>query len=340
MVSVKDIASKCHVSVATVSKALNGYCDISEKTRARIKAAAEEMGYTPNMAAVALKTNRTYSIGILFVDAANNGLTHEFFAGVLQGIKAQAESMGYCITFLTNRIGNREVTYTEYCRNRQFDGVIIACIDFGSPQVLELINSGIPVVTIDHVFHNTMSVISDNVKGLQDLMEYIYSMGHRKIAYIHGADSAVTQARLTSFYRSAQQLGLSIPPEYVLECEYHDTEKARECTAHLLDLKDSPTCILYPDDYTAIGGINLIKSRNLSIPDDISIAGYDGIRYAFVHEPPITTLKQDVDAMGKEAVIHLVELIEKPKITLKESFVIKGSISPGRSVKRLKNKAV
>lgn len=335
MVSVKDIAAKCRVSVATVSKALNNYSDVSEKTRVRIQAAAEEMGYFPNMAAVALKTNRTYNIGILFVDAANNGLTHEFFAGVLQGIKAQAESMGYCITFLTNRIGHREVTYTEYCRNRQFDGVVIACIDFNAPQVLDLVNSGIPVVTIDHIFHNTMSVVSDNVKGIRDLMEYIYAMGHRKIAYIHGADSAVTQARLTSFYRSGERLGLTIPPEYVLECEYHDTERAGECTAQLLDLKDRPTCILYPDDYTAIGGINLIKGRGLSIPDDISIAGYDGIRYAFIHEPPIATLKQDVDAMGKEAVIHLVELIEKPKTTLKESFIVEGTVFPGRSVKKL-----
>ena len=198
MVSVKDIAAKCNVSVATVSKALNDYSDISENTRKRIKAKAAEMGYLPNMAAVALKTNRTYNLGILFVDEANSGLTHEFFAGVLQGIKAQAESLGYCITFITNRIGEKEVTYKEYCRNRQFDGVIIACIDFNEPQVLELVNSGIPIVTIDHVFHNTMSVMSDNVKGIRDLMEYLYSMGHRKIAYIHGADSAVTQARLTA----------------------------------------------------------------------------------------------------------------------------------------------
>lgn len=335
MVSVKDIAAKCNVSVATVSKALNDYSDISEKTRKRIKAKAAEMGYLPNMAAVALKTNRTYNLGILFVDEANSGLTHEFFAGVLQGIKAQAESLGYCITFITNRIGEKEVTYEEYCRIRQFDGVIIACIDFNEPQVLELVNSGIPIVTIDHVFHNTMSVMSDNVKGIRDLMEYLYSMGHRKIAYIHGADSAVTQARLTSFYQCAERFGLTIPSEYVLECEYHDTKKAGECTAQLLDLKDKPTCILYPDDYTAIGGINLIKSRSLNIPDDISVVGYDGISYSYIHEPPITTLKQDSDSMGREAVSHLTELIERPRTTLKQTFIVEGSVSIGRSVKKL-----
>jgi len=335
MVSVKDIAAECNVSVATVSKALNGYRDISEKTRNRIKVKAAEMGYLPNMAALALKTSRTYNLGILFVDAANSGLKHEFFASVLQGIKAQAEACGYCITFITNRLGEKEVTYKEYCHNRQFDGVIIACIDFNDPQVIELINSDIPLVTIDHVFHNTMSVMSDNVKGIRDLMEYLYGMGHRKIAYIHGDDSSVTQDRLTSFYQCAERLGLNIPAEYTAECKYHDTETAAACTAQLLDLKERPTCILYPDDYTAIGGINLIKSRGLNIPEDVSVVGYDGITYASIHEPAITTLKQDSDAMGREAVLHLINLIEKPKTTLKEKYVVEGSVLIGNSVKKL-----
>ena len=109
MISVKDIANACNVSVATVSKALNGYSDISEETKTMIKAKAAELGYIPNMAAVALKTNRTYNIGILFVDAANTGLTHEYFARVLEGIRSQAEILGYSITFITNKIGRAHV---------------------------------------------------------------------------------------------------------------------------------------------------------------------------------------------------------------------------------------
>lgn len=335
MVSVKDIAAECKVSVATVSKALNGYSDISEETRNMIKAKAAEMGYLPNMAAVALKTSRTYNIGILFMDAANSGLTHEHFARVLEGIRSQAESMGYCITFITNRIGGKKITYSEYCRNRQFDGVIIACINFDEPQVVELVNSGIPIVTIDHIFNNTISVMSDNVKGVRDLMEYLYAMGHRKIAYIHGADSSVSRDRLTSFYRCVERLELDIPPEYIMECRYHDAARAAKCTKKLLELKDRPTCIMYPDDFTAIGGANVIKSRNLKIPDDVSVVGYDGISYAMIHEPQITTLQQAGDRMGREAASRLIELIEKPKTTLKEKYVIEGAVLVGESVKNL-----
>ena len=336
MASVKDIAAACNVSVATVSKALNGYSDISEETRRLVKEKAAELGYLPNLAAVALKTNRTYNLGVLFLDASHNGLTHEFFAKVLQGVKEGAEARGYDITFINNRLGDREVTYAEHCRYRGFDGVVIACIDFKDPQVIELINSGIPVVTIDHVFNDTISVISDNVKGIHDLVHYVAGLGHERIAYIHGDDSAVSRDRLTSFYRSMQELGIEIPEEYVLECKYRDTARVAECTKQLLELGNPPTCILFPDDYTALGGINVIKERGLSIPEDISVVGYDGTSYAMINEPQLTTLEQDANCMGRTAAERLIELIEKPKITLKERVVIKGRVSVGKSVKDIR----
>ena len=317
MISVKDIANACNVSVATVSKALNGYSDISEGTKTMIKAKAAELGYIPNMAAVALKTNRTYNIGILFVDAANTGLTHEYFARVLEGIRSQAEILGYSITFITNRIGGRKITYSEFCRIRQFDGVIIACIDYSDPQVIELVNSGIPIVS------------------MKDLVEYLYSMGHRRIAFIHGDDSSVTRDRVTSFYRTMEQLGLDVCKEYVYECRYHDTAGAVKCTRKLLQLKERPTCIMYPDDITAISGANIIKSHGLSIPGDISVTGYDGIRYSVIYEPQITTLQQAGDGMGREAASCLIDLIRKPKTTLKKSYVIEGKVLTGGSVSNL-----
>ena len=89
------------------------------------------------------------------------------------------------------------MSYLEHCRYRGFDGVIIACVDFYDAQVIELVISDIPVVTIDHLFNNRIAVMSDNVRGMQELLQYVYNQGHRKVAYIHGADSAVTQARLS-----------------------------------------------------------------------------------------------------------------------------------------------
>lgn len=334
MVSMKDISIACGVSVATVSKALNDHADISRETKERIRRIAGEMGYLPNAMARALKTNRTYNIGVLFVDEAQSGLTHDYFSQMLDSFKRTVESRGYDITFL-NRSGAgglSRMSYLEHCLYRGFDGVVIACVDFHDPQVLELVRSDIPVVTIDHLFDNRINITSDNVGGMELLLRHVYKKGHRRIAYIHGADSSVTQARLTSFYRNAQLLGLEIPPEYVRESPYRDTGTAGRMTCGLLDLDTPPTCILYPDDFACFGGIRAIRNRGLRIPEDISVAGYDGIHIGRHIDPPLTTLRQDTEALGIRAGEKLVSLIEHPKTTLIEQVLIKGEIYPGNTV--------
>ena len=312
MVSLKDIASACGVSVATVSKALNDHNDVSTETKKRIRKRAEELGYMPNSAAKALKTNRTYNLGILFVDEAQSGLTHDYYAALLDSFKREAEARGYDLTFInSNKSRVNRMSYLAHARYRGFDGVCIACVDFDDPDVIELVRSNIPIVTIDHVFDNRMVVLSDNVRGMKDLLTYVYQMGHRRIAYIHGADSAVTQSRLSSFYRTAYDLGLE----------------------QLLDLPNPPTCILYPDDFASFGGVNAIRSRRLSIPEDVSVAGYDGIRIGRHLEPKLTTLRQDTDRIGRLAAGKLVDMIEHPKTTVIERVIVEGTLYEGANEK-------
>lgn len=335
MVSMKDIAAACKVSVATVSKALNDQNDIGEKTKKRIREVAREMGYFPNSSARALKTNRTYNIGVLFADEARSGLTHDFFSAILDSFKRTVEARGYDITFINSSKSGKGMSYLDHCRYRGFDGVVVACVNFRDPEVTELIESDFPLITIDHVFNNRISIVSDNVSGMRDLLKYVYKCGHRKIAYIHGLDSAVTRSRLSSFYRTAEEIGLEIPDEYVLEAPYRDTEGTRIMTEQLLSLKDRPTCILYPDDFSAFGGITAIRDKGLNIPEDVSIAGYDGIRIGRHISPPLTTLRQDTEAIGVRAAESLIDLIEKPKSTIVEQIVIEGWVYEGKSVKDL-----
>lgn len=337
MASLKDISKVCGVSVATVSKALNNHTDIGEETREHIKKVAKELGYLPNSSARALKTNRTHTIGVLFVDDAMSGLTHDYFSAVLDSFKRTVEKFGYDITFI-NCCKEREdrMSYLEHSRYRGFDGVVLACIDFNDPEVLELVQSEIPVVTIDHLFNNRIAVTSDNVRGMKELLEYVYSCGHRKIAYIHGAPSAVTTNRLTSFYRTAEMLGLQVPDEYIREAAYRDTYTTYTVTNQLLELADPPTCILYPDDFAAFGGINAIRERGLQIPEDISVAGYDGIRAARHLEPKLTTVRQDTEQIGCVAARELISLIERPKTTVIEQIVIPGTVVEGKSVAKTK----
>ena len=334
IVSLKDISKACGVSIATVSKALNDHSDISKETKEKIKEVAEKLGYHPNAAAQALKTNRSNNIGVLFVDEANSGLTHDYFSHVLDSFKKKAEQEGFDITFINgDRTRSNNMSYLSHAIYRGFDGVVIACVEFSDPEVDELIKSNIPVVTIDHTFYNRIAIVSDNIKGIRELVNYVYEQGHRKIAYVHGLENtAVTQSRLTSFYNTLQDLGVTIPDSYMVASPYRNTEKAFDATIKLLDLPDPPTCILYSDDFAAFGGMNAIRSRGLRVPEDISIAGYDGIELARRISPRMTTVIQDTDLIGRTAAAKLIDLINNPKGTLIEQIVIEGALEKGESV--------
>ena len=286
MVSLKDIANKCGVSVATVSKALNDQPDV----------------------------------GVLFVDEGHRGLTHEFFAALLNSFKDEAELEGYDITFINNRnVGGKKTTYLQHCLYRGVDGLLIACVDFFDSQIQEVVNSSLPLVTIDHVFNNRAAVMSDNVGGVETLVSYAYEMGHRKIAFIYGEPTAVTENRKI----------------YLVESKYYDSEDCYGVTAEMLALPDRPTCILFPDDFSLTGGVRAIRDAGLTIPDDISVMGYDGIITSQLMSPKITTLQQDTDRLGKEAAKKLIELIERPKTALLDRILVPGMLLPGESVRKL-----
>ena len=351
MASIKDIAKACGVSVATVSKALNGHNDISQATKEKVREAARQIGYMPNSAARALKTNRTYNLGVLFVDEAQSGLTHEFFAAVLDSFKRHAEGRGYDITFITHNMGHSKMTYLEHCRYRNVDGVCIvcsylehcryrgvdgviaACIKFDDPEVIELANSNLPIVTVDHVFNNRAAVLSDNTDGVHKLVDQLAALGHERIAYIHGENhSAVTQKRLVGFYRACAAHGITVPDAYIVPSTYRDAKSCAVATRQLLALPQRPTAILFPDDFSAIGGIQTIRQEGLLIPRDISVAGYDGNLISQIMSPQLTTYRQDTEALGRAAAELLIEQIESPRTALPEQKLVSGSLLKGQSV--------
>ena len=333
MVSMKDIAAACGVSVATVSKALSDHRDIRESTKQQIRQKADEMGYLPNLSARYLKTNRSYNIGVLFDDAGGSGLTHDFFAGVLQSFKLEAERKGFDVTFLNTT--SSEMSYLERARYRGFDGVAIACFDYRNPQIQELLHSNVKTVTIDYVADNRTAILSDNEDGMDQLMQYVIGQGHRRIAYMYGDYSRVTRYRLASFYRNMEQAGIPVKEGYVREGLYRNIELAYRLTEEFLGLEEPPTCILYPDDVACFGGINAIKAKGLSVPADISVVGFDGIRAAQYEEPRLTTFAQDTEQLGKLAADSLIEEIEHPMTTAPDIHMVKGKLLTGQTVRRI-----
>lgn len=328
-VTIKQLAQYCGLSVSAVSKALNGYSDVSESTRQAVMQAAQELDYHPNAHARALKSRHSYNLGVLFRDDNLSGLTHPFFSVVLEHFKQEAEQEGYDITFIGHHMGSGRVTYLDHCRYREVDGVCVACTDFYDPEIRQLVQSDFPVVTIDHRFEGVPCVLSDNADGMRQLVEYIYSLGHRRIAYIHGHISAVTDVRLDTFLKTAARLGLALPPEYVKPCGYNDSEGALRAVRALLQLPESPTCILICDDYAALGAFNAASERNLRVPEDLSLAGYDGIAQMQAFRPRLTTVYQDAPAMGREAAKLLISRIEQREIP--DILTIPSRLIPGET---------
>jgi len=339
-VTIKDVARSCGMSISTVSKVFNGYPDISEATRRQVMETAHEIGYRPNALARALKTNRSYNLGVLFVDENISGLMHPFFAAVLNAFKEEVERRGYDITFINHNIGTMDMTYLEHCRYRNVDGVCLACVDFYSSEVTDLVNSDIPCVTIDHMFNNRSSIISDNINGIRMLVDRAASLGHRRIAYIHGQrNSSVTENRIRGFFRAMEAHGLAVPEGYVVQGRYDDIENSRSRLLSLLSRPDRPTCVLLPDDTAYFGALDALRQAGLSVPWDVSLAGYDGIRSVQALHPRLTTIRQDSGAMGREAALRLIEHIEHPNTVIFDSVLVPATLIEGESMGKAPGKA-
>ena len=329
MVSIKDIAKECGVSAATVSKALNDQPDIGKATKELVKKTAAKLGYVVNPSARALKTNKTYNIGIVY-SGIKPGLAHEYFSVILESFKSAVEEKGYDITFVNNNVTGRKGSYLEQCRYRQFDGVAVITADFTDPGIEELCRSGIPAVTIDYVYDSCSSVVSDNVKGMRDLTNAVIAKGHRDIAFIHGEDTEVTRNRIIGFTSAMKEHGIDINEKYILSSSYHDAESCYLITRSLLKEEQRPTCIMFPDDYSYMGGLRAIIEAGLNIPADISTVGYDDIALSRAFR--LTTYNQDSVNIGRLAGEKLIKEIENPG-SYKEHSVVIGKVIDRWTVK-------
>ena len=330
MVTIKMIAQECGLSIAAVSKALNHQPGISQEKAEWVRKTAREMGYFPNAAARTLKTNRTKNIGIVF----QNGLAHELFSQVLEAIRDVAEARDYDVTFLS-RAGNTGKSYYEHAKRRQCDGVIIAQGLYDKNELSQLAESDIPVVSIDQIFGGKTAIVSDNAKSMEEIVDYLYGLGHRRIAMIHGEDGEVTRLRLAGFRRACRKYGIELPEEYVIPARFREPKDSGQATRRLLAMEQRPTCILYPDDISYLGGLTEIESQGLSVPNDISCFGYDGIRLSGLLRPSLATYHQGAQEIGRRAAEELISAIEDPKYYVPQIVTVEGCVQPGGTVKDL-----
>ena len=328
MVRLKDIAEVCGVSVATVSRALNGLTSESKERTAFICQTAQDMGYYPNAAAKTLKTSRSSNLGILYEDRMN----HEYFSSLIHELRQEADRNGYDLTFL-GRGGVSERNYYEHARQRNLDGVIVVQADYDASGVIRLATSSIPAVMIDHHYEGCDCVISDNRSSMEQIVNHVCSRGHRRIAFIQGEKGAVSRERLAGFYKICAELGIRVPVEYVRESHYHEPA---DCAAHirsLMQLEEPPTCVLCPDDYSCLGALWLLESQGIRVPQDISLVGYDGIGMSQMMKPRLTTYRQDTARISREVFSLMIDAIENPDSHIPKHVTVPGMLIEGETVR-------
>ena len=328
MVRLKEIAEACGVSVATVSRALNGLTDVNKERTAMICRVAQEMGYYPNAAARTLKTSRSCNIGILYEDRMN----HEYFSSLLDKLRFAAEQRGYDLTLIGRSSSGNSESYYDHARRRNLDGVIIIQADFDSPNVIHLVRSELPTVTIDHVYEGRDSICSSNRIGAGRIVRYAWEKGHRRIAFVTGQGGEVTRERIAGFRESCAELGIRVPEGFVREGLFHNTEDCVRIILEMLQGEERPTCVLCPDDYSCMGVMWALKERGLRIPEDLSLAGFDGVRMTQIICPLLTTYCQNTEGIAAEAVNVLLDAVENPQNHRPGRTVVEGRLQEGGTV--------
>ena len=328
MVRLKDIAEACGVSVATVSRALNGLTNENRERTSFICQTARDMGYYPNAAARTLKTSRSNNLGILYEDRMN----HEYFSSLFDELRREADQHGYDLTFL-GQGSNAESNYYEHARQRSLDGVIVVQADYDAAGIIRLATSSIPTVIIDHTYDGCDCVISDNRTSMEQIVRHVYARGHRRVAFIQGEKGAVSRERLAGFYKVCAELGVRVPVEYIREGHFHNPAECAGFIRTLMDLEESPDCILCPDDYSCLGALWLLESLGIKVPDDISLVGYDGIRMSQMITPHLTTYRQDTVQIAREVFSLIIDAIESPETHVPKQITVPGMLIEGETVR-------
>ncbi|QTH21551.1 LacI family DNA-binding transcriptional regulator [Rhizorhabdus wittichii] len=332
MSTIKMVAARAGVSTATVSRALSNPDIVVPETRAKVQAAIEELGYAPNFAAKSLRMLRTSKIVMMVPDVSN-----PFFSEVLRRAEDMAEQAGYSVLLGDTRDdANREAQFADMLQRKEVDGVIF----LGHRMPVTLVNAvkdkgpRAPIVNscdFSPAF-GVSGVHIDNVRAAQEAMALLQSMGHRRIGIITGpVESNITSDRLTGVKRAAETPGretelLIRHADYTIEAGQRETER-------LLALPARPTAIFCFSDEMAVGALAACRAYDLECPRDLSIVGFDDIRYARYLDPPLTTVRQPMELIGKTAVRLLLAIIdgtatETRVVTLDHELVVRGSTGP------------
>jgi DNA-binding LacI/PurR family transcriptional regulator len=329
-VTIKEVAAKANVSIATVSRVLNASDKVTPKTREKVLAACKELGYSPNVLAKRLKLGRTQSIL-----AVLPFLTLPSIVERLRGLQDAFAATEYdLIPFSVGTPEGREKYLASLSNRSRADGVLIISMPITEIQVRRFLNIAMPVVLIDSIHPDLRRIIVDDFAGGKLATDHLLSLGHQRIGFIsdhldNPLHFSSMKDRYNGYCMALEEKQINISSEYERQGP-HGREEAKAMALELLTLPIPPTAIFAASDTQAIGVLDAARELNISVPDELSVIGYDDIRDAdYVN---LTTIKQPLFESGVEGGKALINLIEgsanSPLETiLPVSLVVRGTTS-------------
>jgi LacI family transcriptional regulator/LacI family repressor for deo operon, udp, cdd, tsx, nupC, and nupG len=312
MASLQEVARRARVSIATVSRVLNKSDKVVPETRAAVEQALLDLGYRPSRVARRLRMNTGHAhlVGLIIPDIQN-----PFYAEIARGVEDAAYASEYAL-ILCNSDENqdKERFYLDVMRAESVDGIVLPPFDDTDAGVVEMVNSGIPVVCVDrsHGKVKTDLVEVDNYQGALDAMRHLIARGHKSIALIEGRTQVSTsRERRRGYLDALAEHGIPVRKELMRGGDFKQ-ESGRLLTNELLDLRKPPTALFVCNNLMTVGALAALHQRGVRVPQEIALLGFDDLPWAEALDPPPTVVRQPAYDVGRQAMELLLKRILEP----------------------------
>jgi LacI family transcriptional regulator len=332
MVTIVKIAKLSGFSISTVSKALNDYPDISAKTKQKIIKISRELGYIPNASAQNLVTKRSNTIGVVY--EIEQGLKNLFFSEFLNSFREIIEQKNFDILLLSNK-DRKGLDYVDHSRFKQVDAILIVA-GGRNLEALERIKSNhLPMLTLDPPVYMNNSIYSDSYEAIKQSCNYLYQLGHRRIAFVQGnyRETFIGKNRFDGYIDFMKEKNLD--PIWIPEINNisYSIDEGYMTMQAIFETHGLPEALCVSSDLMAFGAIKFLKDNGFKVPEDVSVIGFDNLQFCDLTEPRLTTIKQDYKTIGRLAAEMLVDMIETKSLE-KDSIMIPTSIVIRESCKK------
>jgi LacI family transcriptional regulator len=313
MVKIARISRELGISISTVSKALNGYDDVSEQTKQIVLEKARELGYQPSAAARNLRRGRTDKLGLLI----NHSLSYisEYLAEILEGVALRAEQNGKNIILYTETVQQPD-GLIKICRSGEIDGALLVWANPMTDTLRLLHEEGMPYVVIGRrvEYEQASFIAPDNYAGAYALTQHLVARGHRRIGFMGRPAHGPTHTdRYAGYCRALADAGLPYDDTLVIRTEIVPDSGYHAMHA-LLDLPQPPTAVFAFYDLLAVDALRAAADRGLDVPRDVAVVGFDGLRSSLITTPTITTVQQPLRSIGQQAVDTLLAHLADPQM--------------------------